>query len=121
MSEPLTLTERLVAASECWTLECDATLARLGKMVANDTAFFTNLARMRRGPSTDTLEKFGRFLADPANWPDGLVAEEAQALAHVVGVSGQAGARAEGRAKEVSPRSPGGPGAALHADGSAVA
>ena len=56
MSEPQTLTERLVAASECWTATCDATLARLGKVVANDTAFFTNLAKMRRGPSTDTLE-----------------------------------------------------------------
>lgn len=87
MSETQTLTERLVTASECWTAACDATLARLGKIVANDTAFFTNLAKMRRGPSTDTLEKFARFLSDAANWPDGKVAEEAKALAHVVGVS----------------------------------
>lgn len=87
MNEPRTLTDRLVASSECWATRADASLARLGKLVVNDTAFFTNLARMRRGPSTDTLEKFARFLADPASWPDGVVADEAKALAHVVGVS----------------------------------
>ncbi|MEH6722775.1 MAG: hypothetical protein V7686_04545 [Qipengyuania sp.] len=103
MSEPQTLTERLVAASECWTATCDATLARLGKVVANDTAFFTNLAKMRRGPSTDTLEKFARYLADPANWPGGLVAEEARALAHVVGVTPAGGAVSPGKTEGISP------------------
>lgn len=34
-----------------------------------------------------TIAKFARFLADAANWPEGEVAEEAKALAHVVGVS----------------------------------
>lgn len=102
MNEQLTLTERLVAASDCWATSQDATLARLGKAVVNDTAFFTNLARMRRGPSTDTLEKFARFLADPANWPDGSVADEAKALAHVTGVIAPAAALSAGKTNGVS-------------------
>ncbi len=104
MSEQQTLTERLVTASECWTAACDVTLARLGKIVANDTAFFTNLAKMRRGPSTDTLEKFARFLADAANWPEGEVAEEAKALAHVVGVSPVDAVQSAGKINEISHR-----------------
>lgn len=103
MNEPLTLTERLLSASDCWTQAHDATLARLGKIVANDTAFFTNLAKMRRGPSTDTLEKFARFLADPANWPEGEVADEAKALAHVVGVSAPDSSASAGKGDETSP------------------
>lgn len=102
MSEQQTLTERLVAAGERWAAAHDATLARLGKMVVNDTAFFTNLARMRRGPSTGTLEEFAQFLADPANWPDGDVAEEAKALAHVVGVTAPAAAVSAGKAGAIS-------------------
>lgn len=84
---PPSLTDRLRAAAGQWVSANEASLARLGRLVVNDGAFFTKLDTMPRGPSTDTLEKFARFLADPANWPDGAVAEEARALAHVVGVS----------------------------------
>lgn len=61
-------------------------LSRLSKRVVDDGKFFDNLPTMRRGPSTDTLEKFAAFLADAANWPEGLVPDEVREFAHVTGV-----------------------------------
>jgi len=120
--QPLTLEDRLRIACASWCAANDAKPGRLGRLAINDGGFFT---RLENNPgastTTTTLTRFAEFLADPANWPDGLVAEEAQALAHVVGVSGQAGARAEGRAKEVSPRSTAIPAARMHDEGSAAA
>ena len=87
MDQPPSLTDRLRSAAERWADAHESHLARLGKLVVNDTSFFTGLSVRVKGPSTDTLEKFARFLADPANWPEGAVAEEAKALAHVCGVS----------------------------------
>ncbi|MBX7496788.1 hypothetical protein K3172_13055 [Qipengyuania sp. 6B39] len=87
------LKTRLAEAAQIWCTAHAAAegkevpLSRLSKAIGYDGKFFDTLPTMRRGPSTDTLEKFARFLADPANWPDGTVAEEAKALAHVCGVS----------------------------------
>lgn len=87
------LKTRLAETADAWCAawgraeQAPVPLSRLSKRVMDDGKFFENLSDMRRGPSTDTLEKFARFLADPANWPEGAVAEEARALAHVVGVS----------------------------------
>lgn len=98
----LDLKSRLALAAEAWArAHADeagepAPLSRLSKPLAGDGKFFDNLPAMRRGPSTDTLEKFARFLADPANWPDGKVAAEAAALAHVVGVLPAAAAPGDG-------------------------
>ncbi|WP_370179937.1 hypothetical protein [Alteriqipengyuania sp.] len=87
------LKTRLSLCAEAWaTAHTDdggerAPLSRLSKRVMDDGKFFDNLGAMRRGPSTDTLEKFARYLIDPANWPEGRVASEAVELAHVVGVT----------------------------------
>lgn len=89
--QPLTLEDRLRIACASWCAANDAKPGRLGRLAINDGGFFT---RLENNPgastTTTTLTRFAEFLADPANWPDGLVAEEAQALAHVVGVSGPA-------------------------------
>lgn len=105
------LKTRLASAAHAWGHSCTAAegepvpLSRLSKRVMDDGKFFENLASMRRGPSTDTLEKFARFLADPANWPDGAVAEEAKALAHVVGVCPGNAIPSAGKADGISPGS----------------
>ena len=102
MDQPPSLTDRLRSAAERWADAHESHLARLGKLVVNDTSFFTGLSMRVKGPSTDTLEKFARFLADPANWPKGCVAEEAKALAHVCGVTCTSAAASAGLSGEMS-------------------
>lgn len=92
----LSLAQRLKAAADAWCRAHDSSLARLSRIVINDTKFFAALEGSRKGPSTATLEQFARFLADPANWPEvdigmgggvRIVPQEAIELAHVTGVS----------------------------------
>lgn len=103
---PMSLDDRLRQASAAWCSANEAKPGRLGRLAINDGGFFTRLEN-NPGASTTTatLTRFAEFLADPANWPDGVVADEAKALAHVVGVSVPEGDAAEGRMGEVSPRS----------------
>ena len=82
-----TLVDRLRACSELWVQSAPArSLPRLGRLVMNDGGFFT---RIETTPTTTTatLERFARFLADPANWPDEAVPDEVCAFAHVVGIT----------------------------------
>ena len=102
------LKTRLSHCADAWCLAhadgdgVRAPLSRLSKRVMDDGKFFENLGAMRRGPSTDTLEKFARFLVDPANWPGGAVAEEAKVLAHVVGVTAPDACPSAGLSDEIS-------------------
>ena len=110
------LKTRLATAAIAWCIaqtgpgEEVVPLSRLSKRVMDDGKFFDNLASMRRGPSTDTLEKFARYLADPVNWPanaDGVheVADEAKALAHVVGVNAPVHATSPRKSEDITPPS----------------
>lgn len=87
------LKSRLIEASDAWSAAwavaegAEVPPTRLAKRVMDDGKFFDRLAESRKGPTTDTLEKFARYLGDPANWPNGEVAEAARAFAHVTGVS----------------------------------
>jgi hypothetical protein len=89
------LKSRLLASANSWVVATslaegrEVPLNRLAKLVMDDGKFFAGLDSRRYGPSVDTLEKFARFLSDPANWPDGLVPEEAIQFAHVTGVSSE--------------------------------
>lgn len=88
MTQPaLPLTDLLCAAGAIWAERSDATLAKLGKLVVNDTSFFARFDNPRASTTTATLEKFAAFLGDPGNWPDGAVPQEAVDLAHRVGIS----------------------------------
>lgn len=91
------LKSRLIAAADAWAAAwaaaegAEVPPTRLAKLVMDDGKFFVRLGEARKGPSTDTLEKFARFLVDPANWPadaDGLarIPEAAALFGHVVGV-----------------------------------
>lgn len=86
---PLPLTDLLCAVAAIWAEKSDASLARLGRLVKNDTSFFTRFENARVSTTTATLEAFARFLVEPANWPEGVVPQEAIDLAHRVGISTQ--------------------------------
>lgn len=103
------LKTRLAKAADAWcAAHADeegvaAPASRLARAAGyDDGEFFQNLPRSRRGPSTNTLEKFARFLIDPTHWPEGEVADEAKALAHVVGVSAPAPALSAGQTDKAS-------------------
>ena len=99
------LRSKLKAAASAWCKAHDAPSSRLGKAVASDAAFFDRVEGRDVLPCTvATLEKFARFLADAANWPEGVVAEEAKALAHVVGVSPVDAVQSAGKIDEISQR-----------------
>lgn len=82
-----TLTERLHRCGMIWTEAHDAAPTRLGRLVVNDGGLLQRIEQPGVSVTTATLEKFAAFLADPANWPEGAVPQEALDLAHVVGVS----------------------------------
>ena len=100
----LSLTDRLRRCADKWVAANEASLARLGRAVVNHNGFFTDLDRMARGPSTDTLEKFARFLSDGGNWPEGRVPQVAVDFAHVVGISADEAEVSAGLSDEASGR-----------------
>lgn len=69
--EPLSLTDHLLAIVDLWCEAHDAKAARLGRLVVNDTAFFTRLAERSTSPRAATLEKFADFLGSAEAWPEG--------------------------------------------------
>ena len=87
MSRKLSIDERLKACAQLWAEANGSSPARLGRLVANDTKFFTRLDAPGASTTIAMAERFARFLADPANWPEGNVPEEVRAFAHVTGVS----------------------------------
>lgn len=88
-TEPAPLVERLKISAQQWAFANDASLARLGKQVMNDSGFFS---RIDGNPvtTTATLERFARFLGDQANWPEGVVPSEVRAFVHITGVTAEA-------------------------------
>lgn len=85
-----TLVDALMECAELWCVAHTpepAPLARLGRLAVGDGGFFTRLPTQSKGATTDTLERFARFLLDPANWPDGRVVPHAREFAHRLGVS----------------------------------
>lgn len=98
----MNLIEHLQAAADAWCSACERSLSRLATMVVNDGKFFDRISAPGGNVTTATLERFARYLHDPANWPDGLVPEEACQLAHRVGVSGEAAAPSAGNSGEMS-------------------
>lgn len=86
---PPSLRQRLLAAANAWAVATGRTLGGLSAKVANHGHALDRLADPDKAVTDATLEKFARFLVDPANWPNGAVAKEAVDLAHVVGVNTQ--------------------------------
>lgn len=78
-----------------------APLSRLSKRAVGDGGFFTRMAD-QKGVSTYTLERFARYLRDPANWPGGDVPADVCELAHRVGVTGESPALSTGQGGAMS-------------------
>lgn len=97
------LRSKFLAAAREWAEANDAPQSRLGKLVKKDADFVPRVEAADYLPCTvSTLEEFARFLADPANWPEGEVGDEAKALAHVVGVSLPEAALSAGKLEDIS-------------------
>lgn len=103
---PLAPLERLFAASDLWVAASRTSRSALAKKVVNDTGFFSRLDKGAASPRVDTMQKFARFFADEASWPDGRVPAEARvevaAFCHVNGVSVSWGDPATGRGEAMS-------------------
>jgi hypothetical protein len=97
-----TLTERLHRCGMAWSAAHEAPLTRLGRIVVNDGGLLQRISQPGASVTTATLEKFAGFLADPANWPEGEVPQEALNLAHVVGVSAAAPTLSPGKTSDNS-------------------
>jgi hypothetical protein len=87
--QPESLTARLQRCAELWARVNDASLSRLASAVLNDTGYFARLASPEPSTTTRTLERFARYLTDPANWAGELVPDEVCLFAHAVGISGE--------------------------------
>ena len=82
-----TLIERLQNCAMLWTQAHSAVPGRIGRVVANDAGVLPRISQPGASVTTATLEKFAAYFADPANWPGGVVPQEAIELAHVTGVT----------------------------------
>ncbi|MFZ5745252.1 MAG: hypothetical protein ACOY7T_12320 [Pseudomonadota bacterium] len=102
METTLTLIDRLRQSADRWREVNDATLAKLGRLVINDGGFFSRIEAPGASTTTATLERFARFLGDPANWREGAVPDVVAEFVHAVGVSPEPAATATGQAGEMS-------------------
>lgn len=97
-----TLIERLQRCAMLWTDAHAAVPGRIGRVVVNDAGVLPRISQPGASVTTATLEKFAAYLADPANWPEGSVPQEAIDLAHVVGVTPNLPASSPGIASGIS-------------------
>jgi hypothetical protein len=96
------LIERLHRCATLWTDAHQAAPGRIGRLVVNDAGVLPRISQPGASVTTTTLEKFAAFLADAANWPGGVVPQEALDLAHVVGVTLPCTGLSSGNDAEVS-------------------
>lgn len=91
------LRDRLLLAAEAWSRATGRTSGALSSLVSNHAQTIDRLRDPANKVTDATLEKFAVFLADPANWPDGAVPQDALDLAHVTGVSSAAAGLSSGK------------------------
>lgn len=97
-----TLIERLQRCAMLWTDAHSAAPGRIGRVVVNDAGVLPRISQPGASVTTATLEKFAAYLADPVNWPEGVVPQEAVDLAHVVGVTPAGAGLSPGKSAGVS-------------------
>lgn len=85
--EPIRPRDRLLAVAQLWSQATGRSSGALSSVVMNDGKTLDRIADPAKSVTDSTLERFARFLADPVNWPEGAVPEEALAFAHVTGVT----------------------------------
>ncbi|PKB19634.1 hypothetical protein B0I00_1873 [Novosphingobium kunmingense] len=102
MLEAIPLIDRLMTCAKAWAEANDRSLSRLATIVVNDGKFFVRCEEGTANPTAATLERFARFLGEPANWPEGAVPDAVASFVHVVGVSPADGAATTGQADGMS-------------------
>ena len=100
--EPIKPRDRLLAVAQLWSEATGRTFGALSAKVTNHGGTLDRLSDPANAVTDTTLERFARFLADPANWPECDVPEEAREFAHVTGVSVADGGASTGHAGDVS-------------------
>lgn len=95
-----------MAVAELWSAATGRSLGALSSVVSNHGGTLDRLRDTSNSVTDATLEKFARFLADPANWPDREVPEEAKAFAHRVGVTVEPASASPGKAGDITPACP---------------
>lgn len=81
----MTLIQKILKVSALWAAaKGHSTTSRLATLVANDGKALTRL-EVRGNATLSTVDKFRRFLAEPANWPERIVPAEAAALLDDIG------------------------------------
>lgn len=100
--EPSPLLDRLALSARLWSEATGRSLGALASVVVNHGSFFERLESPGASTTTVTLEKFARFLVDPANWPDAAVPGEVIAFGHVTGVTPTTPAPSRGNADDLS-------------------
>lgn len=100
--EPIKPRERLLAVAALWSEAAGRSVGALSSMVSNHGSTLERLRDPAVAVTDLTVEKFARFLADAANWPDGAVPEEAKAFAHVTGVSAGGASPSNGLSGDMS-------------------
>ena len=105
----LPLLDRLRVCAALWADAQDGSPARLARLVLNDGGFFTRLESPAASTTTATLERFARFLTDPANWPADEhgkveVPREVVAFGHVTGISAGSDSLSRGTTDAISTR-----------------
>lgn len=99
------LKSRLIRSAESWAAAHDCGLSRIGKRVAGDANFFARLESTDATCNVTTLERFARFLGDPANWPEAAVPDAVREFVHVVGITPDSPDQATGQSAETSGQS----------------
>lgn len=102
--DPIKPRDRLLALAAQWSAATGRTLGALSSVVSNNGGTLDRLRDPANAVTDSTLEKFARYLADPASWPDGAVPDEAKAFAHVTGVTPGEAAVSPGKGDDLSPQ-----------------
>lgn len=84
---PIKPRERLLQAAELWSEATGRSLGALSSLVSNHGSTLDRLRDPANAVTDKVVEKFARYLIDPANWPEGVAVPEAvAAFGQVVGV-----------------------------------
>lgn len=87
LSAPIKPRDRLLQLARIWSDRTGRSHGALSAMVMNHGGALERLRDPAKSVTDGTLERFARWMGDPANWPEGAVPREALEFAHVTGVA----------------------------------
>lgn len=99
---PVRLREALRRAADEWCTATGRSLGALSTLVSNYAGTISRLDDPGAAITDLKLEQFARWLAQPANWPEGRVEKGAEEFAHRVGISVAGTVPASGKPEQLS-------------------